>query len=178
MRCAVMLVAAALCGWLLPRPSLAQLAGQRIRVTTDSSPSRWLTGTLAGQDADSLRVEGAGGASVSIARRAILRLEVSTGQRRAVEDGALQGADWGALVGAFVAARGMAKPCALHTAAAVVCGQTRIMAGSGIGAAIGALVGAAIGSLIRTERWERASFAPPHVALTPGGTGVTLSLAF
>jgi hypothetical protein len=72
----------------------------------------------------------------------------------------------------------MAKPCARHTAAAVVCGETRILAGSGIGAAIGAFVGAAIGSLIKTELWEKASLGPPQVALTPGGAGVVLSLAF
>jgi hypothetical protein len=113
-----------------------------------------------------------------VARRAVLRLEVSHGQQRAIGAGAVQGADFGALVGAVVAARGMAKPCAWPTAAAVVCGERRILVGSGLGGVVGALLGAAIGSLIRTERWETVSLGRPPVVLTAQGTGVALSVAF
>lgn len=178
MRRAITVLVAALSGWLSAHPAPAQQPGQRIRLQTHANPSRWLTGTLVGDKADSLRVEVAGHPSVSVARNAVLRLEVSRGQRRAIGAGAAQGADFGALVGAVVAARGMAKPCAWPTAAAVVCGETRILVGSGLGAAVGALVGAAIGSVIRTERWETASLAPPQVVLTAQGTGLALSIAF
>jgi hypothetical protein len=178
MRRAIAVLAAALSGWLPARPAPAQQPGQRIRLQTEASPSRWLTGTLVGERADSLRMEVAGHPAVSVARRAVLRLEVSRGQQRPIGPGAAQGADFGALVGAVVAARGMAKPCAWPTAAAVVCGERRILVGSGLGGAVGALVGAAIGSLIRTERWERASLAPPQVVLTAQGTGLALSVAF
>jgi hypothetical protein len=178
MRRAVLVLVAALCGWLIPRPSVAQQPGQRIRLTIDSDPLRWLAGTVAGVNADSFRVEVAGRAPTWVLRNRVLRLEISRGRRSAVGIGAWQGADFGALLGAVVAARGMAKPCAWPTAAAAVCGETRILVGSGLGGAVGAIIGAAIGSLIKRERWEAAPAAPRQIVLAPAGTGVGLSVAF
>lgn len=178
MRCAVPLLVAALCGWLTARPAVAQQAGQRIRLTTDSVPSGWLVGTVAGVEADSFRVDVAGGGPKWVLRQRVLRMEISRGRRSAIGAGAAQGAAFGALLGAVGAARGMAKPCAWHTAAAAVCGETRILVGSGLGGAVGAIVGAAIGSLIKQERWEATTAAPPPIVLTSGGTGVGLSVAF
>lgn len=175
MRRALILTVATLVGGLSSSP--AQRPGDRIRLKTDSDPSAWLTGVLVGQGADSVRVELAGHASVTVARGAIRQLEVSRGQRRGTGTGAIQGAGWGSLVGAVIAARGMAKPCGLHTAAAVVCGEERMLVGSGLGAAVGALVGASIGSLFKTERWEAGSVASPQVVVTPQGAGLALSVA-
>ena len=176
MRRAIVLLFAALAGGL--SPSYAQQPGDRIRLKTDSNPSAWLTGILVTEGADSMRVELAGHAPVAVARGAVRQLEVSRSQRRAVGPGAIQGAAWGSLIGAVVAARGMAKPCALHTAAAAVCGEKRILVGSGLGLTLGALVGAAIGSLIKTERWEATSLPLPQVVVTPRGTGLALAVAF
>lgn len=175
MRRAIVLLFAALVGGL--SPFYAQQPGDRIRLKTDSNPSAWLTGVLIRQGADSLRVEPAGHVR-SVARGEVRQLEVSRGQRRAYGTGAIHGADWGSLIGAVLAARGMAKPCALYTAAAAVCAEKRILVGSGLGGALGALVGAAIGSRFKTERWEAASLPRPQIVVTPRGTGLALAVAF
>jgi hypothetical protein len=178
MRRPAVVFVAALCGWLTARPSVAQQPGQRIRVTIDSLPSTWLVGTIAAVDADSFRVAVVGKGPRWVARKRVVRLEVSRGQRNAMEAGAFQGVDFGALFGAVIAARSMAKPCAWPTAAAAVCGETRILVGTGLGGALGAIVGAAIGSLIKRERWEAASAAQPQIVLSPEKTGLALSVAF
>lgn len=178
MRRAAVVLVAALWGWLSPHPAEAQQPGQRIRLTTDSNPSRWLTGAVTGADADSFRVEVPGRGPTWVRRERVLRVEISRGQGNLVGAGAFQGADFGALIGAVAATRGMAKPCARPAAAAPVCAETRILVGSGLGAVVGAFVGAAIGSLITRERWEATSPAPRPVVLTPRGTGLALSVAF
>src|SRR2546426_101443 len=79
---------------------VAQQPGDRVRLTLESASSQRLLGTLLGQDADSFRVQLAGsGARVSIARNAVVRLETSRGQRRAILPGAGIGAGLGAITG-------------------------------------------------------------------------------
>ena len=176
MRRAAPLLAALLS--LTPYAAPAQWAGQRVRLTTASEPARWLAGTLVGQNADSLRVQAPHEiVPISVARSAVVRLEISSGQRSAAGPGAVKGLEFGALAGAVVALRGAGAPCAQLTTAAV-CGELRTLAGAAVGGAVGAIVGAAIGSLVKTERWESASPAPLQVAFAPRGAALALSLPF
>jgi hypothetical protein len=176
MRRTVPLLAALLS--LAPYAAPAQWAGQRVRLTTTSEPARWLAGTLVRQDADSLRLQvPSQAAPIAVARSAVVRLEISGGQRRFTGPGAVHGLEFGALAGAVVALRGAAAPCARLTTAAV-CGELRTLAGAAVGGAVGATVGAAIGSLFKTERWDAASPAPLQVAFAPRGAVLALSLRF
>ena len=170
MRHTVPLIAALVLSSLAPRAVPAQWIGQRVRLATSAAPSRWVVGTLVGQNSDSLRMQVIGeNAPISIKRSTVKHLEISGGQRRLTGPGVVQGADFGALAGAIVALRGSAGPCAKPTAAAAVCGEVRALAGAAVGAAVGALRGAAIGSRFKTERWD---------GVTPRGLIVTLSPAF
>ena len=155
---------------LAPHAVRAQWTGQRVRLTTIAAPSRWLVGTLVGQNADTLRVQVLGEiAPISVTPSTLKHLEIGGGRRRFTGPGAVHGLEFGALAGAVVALRGSARPCAKPTAAAAVCAELRTLAGTGVGGAVGALVGAAIGSLFKTERRE---------GVTPRGASVTLPLAF
>ncbi|HZI22698.1 MAG TPA: hypothetical protein VFD76_09270 [Gemmatimonadales bacterium] len=162
----------------LLRTAAAQSAGSRVRVTADGAPPRVLVGTVVGQNADSLHVAVPGlAAPVAVARHSVRQLEVSRGWRRATGDGAALGVEAGALAGAVVAVR-TAPSFGRNWPVTLMNGWDRMWVGSAIGGAIGAAVGALIGSRVKTERWQPWSSGPRLVALTPGSTGVSVSIPF
>ncbi len=179
MRRAALLVTVTLSLPLLRVP--AQELGQRIRLRTDSAPSRWAVGTLMAQDADSFRLLLAGQAApVSVARSAVTRLEISRGRKRAVLEGVSAGFGLGFMAGVNVAGRaegsrgcpnGFSGLCALDMEAYVF--QSGVKGG-----VIGRLVGAAIGFAVRTERWEGVEGGRAQVAFDSRGARLAVSIVF
>ena len=135
----------------------AQEPGQRIRVRIDSAPSRWVVGTLIAQDRDSLRLLIAGESqSVSLARSAVRRMQVSHGHSRAVVDGLAAGFGLGFIVGANAAGRReSSRVCPNDLSGLCAIEMEADFAQSGVTAgAIGGLMGAVAGFAVRTQRWE------------------------
>ena len=171
--------------FLAPRQRVAaQEPAARVRLTMASPSSQRLVGTLVGQDADSFWVLlAARAAPVSVARNAIVRLEVSPGQQRAVGEGALIGAGLGG-IGGFVlsgVAASKSRPCGTPDLFEVcyVNWYGRAFRGGLIGGAIGGAVGAALGYAVRTDRWEGVPLSRANqLALAPRGPGLALSLTF
>ena len=162
----------------------AQEPAARVRLTLASPSSQRLVGTLVGQYADSFRVQlAARAAPVSVARSAVVRLEVSQGQKRAVGEGALIGAGLG-VIGGFVlsgVAASKSQSCGTPNLFGVcyVDWYGRAFRGGLIGGAIGGAVGAALGYALRTDRWEGVPLSRAHqLALAPRGAGLALSLTF
>ncbi len=160
----------------------AQEPGEPIRLTVGGAASSpRVAGTLVRQDPDSFWVQLAGRtAPVSLARSAVVRLEVSLGQKRAVGQGALIGAGLGAIAG-FVAggyAASRSRSCGTPGLADVcyVDWYGRAFRGALLGGAMGGAVGAAVGYAVRTDRWEGVPLSRAHhLALVPRGAGVALT---
>ncbi len=117
-------------------------------------------------------------APVSLARGAVVRLEVSRGRKRAVGQGALIGAGLGAIAG-FVAggyAASRSRSCGTPGLADVcyVDWYGRAFRGALIGGTIGGAVGAAVGYAVRTDRWEGVPLSRAH-PLVPRGAGLALT---
>src|SRR5260370_557686 len=160
----------------------AQQPGEPVRLTMGwAASSPRVAGALVGQDPDSFWVQLAGRtAPVSLARGAVVRLEVSRGRKRAVGQGALIGAGLGAIAG-FVAggyAASRARPGGTPGLAAggYVDWDGRAFRGALIGGTIGGAVGAAVGYAVRTDRWEGVPLSRAHhLALVPRGAGLALT---
>src|SRR5260370_5081731 len=159
----------------------AQQPGEPVRLTMGwAASSPRVAGTLVGQDPDSFWVQLAGRTSpVSLARSAVVRLEVSRGQKRAVGQGALFGAGLGAIAG-FVAsgyAASRSRSCAGFVDVCYVEWYGRAFRGALIGGAIGGAVGAALGYSVRSDRCEGGPVSRAHhLALVPRGPGLALTL--
>ena len=179
MRRAVVLLTATLVFPLLP--AAAQEPGERVRLSADSAPSRWVVGVLLTQDADSFRLRVVGHPTpIAVARSRVTRLETSRGKRRAVLEGATIGTGLGLITGVVVSSR-TAESHACGGAFARLCTvdvEMRVFRGGAIGSALGGLLGAALGSAVKTERWDGMSLGGAHVALAPRGAGLALSLTF
>ncbi len=157
----------------------AQQPGERVRLTMGGASSTRVAGMLVSHDADSFWVQLAGRtAPVSLARSAVVQLEVSRGQTRAVGKGALVGAGLGAIAG-FVAggyAASRSRSCAGFADVCYVDWYGRAFRGALIGGAIGGAVGAALGYAVRTDRWEGVPLSRAHhLALVPRGPGLALT---
>jgi len=141
--------------------------GLRVRLKTDAG-SRWLTGTLVGDNGDSLRLQVDDHASpILIARQTVSRFEVSYGRHSHTGTGALIGFGVGALSGAVY----VAKDAFDYPGAAAVLG------GALFGGA-GALLGAVIGAVSHSDDWEAKSVGRARATLVPRGAGLALSLTF
>lgn len=157
----------------------AQEPGERVRLTVGGASSTRVTGLLVGKDADSFWVARAGRTPpVSVGRSAVVQLEVSRGQQRAVAHGALVGAGLGAIAG-FVAggtAASKSRSCAGFVDVCYVDWYGRAFRGGLIGGAIGGAVGAAVGYAVRTDRWEGVPLSRAHsLTLAPRGAGLALT---
>ncbi len=158
----------------------AQQPGERVRLTMGwGASSTRVAGMLASHDADSFWVQLAGHtAPVSLARSAVVQLEVSRGQTRAVGKGALVGAGLGAIAGFFVGgyAASRSRSCAGFADVCYVDWYGRAFRGALIGGAIGGALGAALGYAVRTDRWEGVPLSRAHhLALVPRGPGLALT---
>jgi hypothetical protein len=155
-----------------PLPTSAQAPpiepATRVRVTISDHGIRHV-GALRAVDGDTLVLD-----TLRLARTAITRLEVSRGRKGHAVLGAVIGAVTLGVVGAVGGAAYSQIPDypddVTETAAL----------GGGAGLVLGGLIGAGVGALIKSDRWEEASFDQLHVSFMrwPGGPlGLSLRLA-
>ena len=168
-RLTVLVVLATVAQNVAAQDTLAIAAGERVRLTLQSS-HRPVIGVLLGQDRDSLRVQAdSNSAPVAVARTDVTSVEASLGRHGHAGSGALAGLVFGGIVGA---------------AAGSSCQDDFLCPGAGGGALLlggtGLVFGALVGVLVRSERWERVYPEEVGVAVmtTRYGVGVGVSVAF
>jgi len=143
-------------------------AGALVRVTAPSVAKGRLTGTLVSASEQAIVLALPDSEPRTIPRRAMTRLEWSSGYHRNAIPGALVG---GVLGGVCLGALSYAvcdDPATCSVSLPAV----------GVGIALGALPGAGIGALIRTRDWRDVEPARVHFSLAPvRGRGVAAKLS-
>jgi len=143
---------------LAPQDSTPLAAGERVRVTAPAMSPTPIVGAFARLGADTLVIE----TPVStrrFPRASVTRLEVSTGRRSHVGQGAL----YGGIVGAGVAALALGSS---SLCADLEAGGTCALVGAAGGGVAGVLLGALIGSATKSDRWEEVAPTRLRVTLT------------
>lgn len=177
----VMLVAAVFAAALAgaePPPSNWPAAGERVRLTTLTSPGEQ-NGVVVETDAESLTVSlGVGKPPVRVPLGSVKRLEVARGRRTAVKEGAIGGGVLGTVLG-VLAVTGLSQALCEGGADCTASGEGYLV-GAGIFGVGGAGLGALIGLAIKKDRWERVPVGRVRVGWEParGGVGVQVSLAW
>ena len=152
---------------------LEELAGRRVRLSLVRAPGGISTspvGVLTELTADSL-VLSAEDEIVSIPRRDIQRLDVSTGTRRMTAQGALAGLAMGAFgLGALAATTNDSDSCNNKDGwFCIEFSDAEVgAAGAIVGGVLGAVLGAVIGSSMRSDRWQRVDLKVTDIAAAPG----------
>jgi hypothetical protein len=144
--------------------------GDRVRLTPANGPR--MAGTLVRETADSVVIAGLDG-EYAFGANGVSKLEVSAGRHR----NTLRGVGIGMLAGAFAGIGiGLVSGNDDGFLAFSPTEKAKI-AGIGLGV-IGGALGAVIGTTSRTDRWRAVDPAPRITALSGGGTGIGLALAF
>ena len=171
------IVRAGLAGCLLavalPLPATAQEAaapaalGRRVRAWTSSS-DRPALGTLVADDGPDIVIAGGDGTLVTVSKRSLTRLQVSTGTRSRAGRGAFAGGAIGLGLGLMFSVIGCELGCdnsALSVGAATVGGT---------------LMGAVIGGRVRSDTWSPVPLSDPVGATTTRfpGPRVALTIRF
>jgi hypothetical protein len=143
--------------------------GSRVRLLAPEISGQRLQGTVAEIGAESLTVDTDGHQRLGVPRRAITRLEVSTGQARHTLHGLAIGAGTGAVLSVVL-------PKCVNEGCTSEVGFDPTFAS--IYALGGAMWGALIGSLIKTDRWNLVSLDSVRVAVMPThGRGVAVTIS-
>jgi hypothetical protein len=148
----------------LPQASLPITVGSKVRLLAPMTIEGEQKGIIQQVDEKSLTLNLTNRTSITVARSAITRLEVSTGQKR----------QWlkGMVIGAVIEGVGLAatatiqQDCSASSSSGSLCFSSRAEA-LGVGVAAGALVGAGIGALFKGDRWSAVPLEAVRVSLAP-----------
>jgi hypothetical protein len=165
----------------LALPSLQPLhaqAGPRLRVWAPHAT----IGTLIRSDSDVLVIARGVGDTVTVARSAVQRADVSAGLHRRTVEGLAIGAFAGGLLGGLYGSVAYEDPCksqGSNYCFDFVGPDLVIFAGAIIGGLTGGAFGALIGSQSRLEKWSPAPrFENPRLTVAPGAVGVRFSIGW
>lgn len=171
-----------LLGLVVPTPLAAQAAnglapGSRIRVAAPTVTDARAAGSLDSIDAAALHLTLQDGGRLTVPRRAVESIEVSTGRRshwvRGAGIGALVGLAFSGTLAIVGANQGDSELTSLDNA---MYGAFIVITTAG-----SAVVGGITGAFIRTEQWEPVPAENVQVGVRPvagGGLGIGVSLRF
>lgn len=159
----LLIVGAANPSWAQSPDAQAEWVGSRVRVTLDTGGPR-LVGVVVESSPELLRVATSVGNVTAIPRSTVRRLEVHTGRKNRLLEGAAAGVAVGTLAGLTADVGGKI--------------ETRGQA-IGLGVFYYGVPGVIIGALVKSDRW---SVISPGVSLqpvlTPSRQGVSITLRF
>lgn len=152
--------------------------GARVRVTAPDLALEREVGEVAALTRDSLVITAEWGGSYRLPLRLLERVEVSRGEKRSHQKGAVLGTVIGGVVGG-IAAAASDEPCDPDTWCVNLGGAGMAAAGGAVlGGLAGGLAGALIGTAFHEERWERATLrVAPGSRQVVGGKSSAWSLS-